>query len=215
MSADFRRQKRHQVRPFRSGGTVLAGATGSKRASGEETPHALFRFRERHAVRHDALRRPPAGGWRRRAENHENALVTRAPDQAAETLRDPQADDRVVIGGEAETVLARGMQDVGPSQGTRFADNEAQRTARHVDAVAHRIGAEQAGMLVLAEDVDQGSGVERVSMLGIERQARFLQRRGDAGMDLSQPPDRGEEAERAAARRLEEAQIGRRRAGAS
>jgi hypothetical protein len=62
--------------------------------------------------------------------------------------------------------LRRGLvQDVGARPGHAVEDDEAQRAAGHVDAVAHRVGAEQAGILLGAEDVDQRAGVERVDML--------------------------------------------------
>ena len=49
--------------------------------------------------------------------------------------------------------------------------DEAQGIARHIDAVAHRVGAEQAGIAFGAEHVDQGAGIDRIDMLGIEGQA--------------------------------------------
>jgi hypothetical protein len=45
-------------------------------------------------------------------------------------------------------------------------------------------------------------------MLGVERQPRARQPVGDAGMDGAQAADRGEQAQRAAARRLDQPGIG-------
>jgi hypothetical protein len=45
-------------------------------------------------------------------------------------------------------------------------------------------------------------------MLGVERQANAREAIGDAGMDGAQALNGGEEAERAAARRLDQAGIG-------
>jgi hypothetical protein len=42
--------------------------------------------------------------------------------------------------------------------------------AGHIDSVAQRVGADQRSARIVAEDVDQGAGVDRVDMLGVERQ---------------------------------------------
>ena len=52
--------------------------------------------------------------------------------------------------------------------------HQAERASGHVDAVAHRIGAQEAGILLGAENIDQGGGVDTVHMLGIEGNARRL-----------------------------------------
>ena len=80
--------------------------------------------------------------------------------------------------------------------------------AGHVDAVAQRIGAEQRGARIVAEDVDQRAGIDRIDMLRVERQAVARQPVGDPRMDAAQPPDRGEQPERAAARRDDQPGIG-------
>ena len=64
-------------------------------------------------------------------------------------------------------------------------------------------------MLLGAEDVDQGRRVHAADMLGVEREAGVLERRRDALVHGAQPADRGEQAERAAARRQEQLAIGR------
>jgi hypothetical protein len=51
-----------------------------------------------------------------------------------------------------------------------FQHHQPQRHARHIDPVAQRIGAEQRGARIVAEDVDQRAGVDRIDMLGVERQ---------------------------------------------
>src|SRR5437899_1480443 len=65
-------------------------------------------------------------------------------------------------------------------------------------------------MLLGAEDVDQGGGIHAADMLGVERQARLLQRGRDALVHGAQPADGGEQAERTAARRGEQLAVGRR-----
>ena len=55
--------------------------------------------------------------------------------------------------------------------------------ARHVDPVAQRVGAEQRGARIVAEDVDQRAGVDRIDMLGVERQPGAGEPVGDPGMD--------------------------------
>src|SRR3546814_19888721 len=81
------------------------------------------------------------------------------------------------------------------------------------DLVAQRIGAEQRGVGFGAEDIDERAGVERVDMLGIERQAGAREPVGDPRVDDAQPPDRAEQPQRAAPRRLDQpavcAEIGR------
>ena len=64
------------------------------------------------------------------------------------------------------------------------------------------------GVRIVAEDVDQRAGVDRIDMLGVERQAGAGEPVGDAGVDRLQPLDRGEQAERAALRRLDQPRIG-------
>src|SRR3546814_7395434 len=67
--------------------------------------------------------------------------------------------------------------------------------------------AEQRSMGIVAEDVDQSPGVDRVDMLGIERQTGAGERIGDARIDRFQPLDRREEPQRAAACRLDQPRI--------
>jgi hypothetical protein len=50
---------------------------------------------------------------------------------------------------------------------------------------------------VVAEDIDQCAGVDRIDMLRVEREPGAREAVGDAGMDALQPLDGGEEAERA------------------
>ena len=79
--------------------------------------------------------------------------------------------------------------------------------AGHIDPVAQGIGAEQRGLGIIAEDIDQRAGVDRIDMLGIERQAGARQPVGNPAMHRAQPPDRGEQAEHAAARCLDESPV--------
>ena len=131
-----------------------------------------------------------------------------APDQPAERLRQPRADDPVVIGAAAAGQPPRRVEHRRPRPGHPLHHHQPQRFAGHVDAVAQRVGAEQRGVRIVAEDVDQRAGVDRIDMLGEQRQAGAGQPVGDAGVDRLQPLDRGEQAERAAARRLDQPRIG-------
>ena len=92
--------------------------------------------------------------------------------------------------------------------GHALQQHQPQRIAGHVDAVAQRIGAEQAGARIVAEDVDERAGVDRIDVLGVERKAFTGEAIGDAGVDRLQPLDRGEQPQRAAARRLDQPRIG-------
>jgi hypothetical protein len=103
---------------------------------------------------------------------------------------------------------AGAVQDGRFGPGHLFHDHQPQRLARHVHPVAQRIGAQQAGVGIVAEDVDQRARVDRVDMLGIERQAKARHPVGDAAMHGAQPADRGEQAQRAAAARLDQPAIG-------
>ena len=131
-----------------------------------------------------------------------------APDQPAERLRQPRADDAVVIGAAAAGHPPRRVQHRRPRPRHPLHHHQPQRIARHVDPVAQRIGAEQRGARVVAENVDQRAGVDRVDMLGEQRQPGARQPVGDPRMDRLQPLDGGEQAERAAARRLDQPRIG-------
>src|SRR3546814_2127871 len=81
-----------------------------------------------------------------------------------------------------ERLAPRLVQDRRPRPGHAVEDDQSQARPRHVDAVAYRVGAEQAGVALGAEDVDQGGEVEAVDMLRIERQPRLVERRGDAAV---------------------------------
>ncbi len=95
----------------------------------------------------------------------------------------------------------------------RLHHHQPERMAGDIDAVPEGVGAEQAGVGIIAEDVDQSAGVDRVNMLGVERQARAGEPVGDAGVDGAQALDRGEQAERAALGRLDQPRISPRERG--
>ena len=101
------------------------------------------------------------------------------------------------------------MQDVRAGPRHSVEDDQPQAPPRHVDPVPQRVGAEQAGVGLGAEDIDQRRGVEGVHMLGPERDAGLVQRACDPLVDRAQPRDRGKQAERSAAGRGEERAIGR------
>jgi hypothetical protein len=69
-----------------------------------------------------------------------------------------------------------------------FHHHQPQRPARHVHPVAQRIGAEQRGARLVAEDIDQRARIDRIDMLRVERQPLAGEPIGDARMDRAQPP---------------------------
>ena len=173
--------------------TVQAGSEFAQ--EGTRLPHRLRQADtpDRHAGgkrRQQPRRRLPV-------EQHEHAAVGGAADQPAESLAQPQACDPVVIAlriAVREMDAPLPMQDVGARPGHLLEHHQAQRAAGHVDAVAHRVGAEQAAFLLGAEDVDQGGVAHRIDVLGVERDAGLLQFGRDARMHRLQPADRGEQA---------------------
>ena len=77
-----------------------------------------------------------------------------------------------------------------------------------LDPVAQASVPSSDGARIVAEDVDQRAGVDRIDVLGVERQAAAGEPVGDPAVDRAQPADRGEQPERAAARRLDQPAIG-------
>ena len=146
---------------------------------------------------------------RRRGEQDEHAAVLCAADQPAERLGEPGADDAVVIGGAAAgRARARRGARSGRGQGTPSITTSRSEwpgtsTPSRSASVPSRRGAR-----IVAEDVDQRAGVDRIDMLGVERQAGAGEPVGDPGVDRAQPLDRGEQAERAALGRLDQPRIG-------
>ena len=91
------------------------------------------------------------------------------------------------------------MQDIRPRPGHAVEDDQPQALPRHVDAVPHRVGAEQAGIGLAAEDIDQRRRIERIDVLGPKRDPGIVDCAGNPLVDQSQPGDGGEETEGAAA----------------
>ncbi|MNK72777.1 hypothetical protein D3C87_922610 [compost metagenome] len=102
------------------------------------------------------------------------------------------------------------MQQVGARPGHAVKGQHAQRPPRHVHPVAHGVGAKQAAILFGAEDVDKGADLQRIDVLGVERDARLGQVRAQALIDGFQAADGGEQAQAPAARRQEQFAHGRR-----
>ncbi len=119
-------------------------------------------------------------------------------------MPDAAANDHIVIGAATLCGAARRVEDRRARPRHPLHDHLPQRFAGDIDPIAQGIGAEQRGVWIGAEDVDEGTGVERIDMLGIEREARTREAVGDTGMDDAQPPDRAEQPQRAAARRLDQ-----------
>ena len=100
------------------------------------------------------------------------------------------------------------MKDVRARPRHAVEDDEPQAVSRHVHAVAHGVGSEQARIGLGPEDVDQRRRVDRIDVLGVQRQARRLERSGDLPVDAAKPGNRREQSERAAASRQEQLAVG-------
>ena len=146
----------------------------------------------------------------RGVEQDEDAAIVRPPHQPAVGLPEPPAREPVVVAPAPKNPAPGLVQDVGPGPRHPVEDDEPQAAPGHVDAVPHRVGAEQAGVGLAAEDVDQRGRVERVYVLGPEREAGFVQRARDTLVHAAQPRDRGEETQSAATRGRKERAVGRR-----
>src|SRR6266566_2598106 len=132
----------------------------------EERRRTLDRVLEADALRYDAygegaVKARGKGG----VEQDEYAGVAGAADEPSEGLLETQPGQHVVVARAAECRLARLVQDIRTRPRHTVEDDEPERAARHVDAVAHRIGAEQAGIFLGAKDVDQRRGIHAVDML--------------------------------------------------
>ena len=132
-----------------------------------------------------------------RVEEHEDAAVVHAPDETTEGLAQSEPRDEIVPLQVPESGVSCLVQQIGPRPWHPVEDDEAQGTAGNIDAIAHGIGAEQAGVLFGAEDVHEGSGIHGVDVLRIERQPRLLEGKGDALVDAFQAPDGREDPEAA------------------
>src|SRR6185369_5136715 len=149
-------------------------------------------------------------GWERgqqarrraRIEHDEHAAVVGTAHQPAERLLEAEAGQHVVIGvgaahrfafygSAAERLLARFVQDIGARPGHAVEHDQPQGAAWYVDAISDGIGAEQAGIFLGAENVDQGGGVHAVDVLRVERDTRFFQRLGDATLHVAQAANGG------------------------
>ena len=96
------------------------------------------------------------------------AMVIGAADDPAKGLRQSGADDPVVIGAATTRQTPGAMENIGARPGNRFHDHQPQALARHIDTIAQRVGAEQTGLGLVAENIDQCAGVDRIDMLGID-----------------------------------------------
>ena len=143
-------------------------------------------------------------GRGRRRQKDEQAAILLSADQPAEGLGEPCPDNPVVIGAAAARRPPSRMKHRRPGPGHAFHHHQPERFSRNVDSVAKRIGAEERRPRIVAEDVDQGAGVDRIDMLSVEGQARPCQPVRDPGMDRPQPLDRREQAQRAAVGGLDE-----------
>ena len=65
--------------------------------------------------------------------------------------------------------------------------------AWYIDPIAQCIGAEQAGMRIIAENIYQSAGIDWIDMLRVKRQSVTCQPVGNPRISRSQPPDGGEQ----------------------
>ena len=170
--------------------------------------------------------RPAARARRARRAGRRRAAATASPPTGGRTCPCPAA------GGSAGRRPGRGgrgppgrhrrcrrrrarraaWSTVGRGQGTPSITTSRSEWPGTSTPSLQRVGAEQAGVGIVAEDVDQRAGIDRIDMLGVERQAGAGEPVGDPGMDRLQPLDRGEQAQRAALRPPRSAAHRRRRA---
>ena len=129
----------------------------------------------------------------RRRKQDEVAMIIGLADQATKGLREAGPDDAVIIIHPATGKPSRFVQYVWPWPRHLFHDDKAQRMAGHIDPIAQGIGAEQAGVRIIAEDIDQRAGIHRIDMLGIEREAITRQTVGNPGVHAAQAADRCEQ----------------------
>ncbi len=133
-----------------------------------------------------------------RSSSTNTPLVRRAPDQPPERLAQPGASNPVI---PALRIAVRQMHAPFAMQNIRarprhfLEHHQPQRAARHIDAVAHRIRAEQATILLGAKNIDQRGVAHRIDVLCVKRDIPRLQFRRDPGMHRAQPVDRGEQSQ--------------------
>ena len=97
-------------------------------------------------------------------------MIVRPADQPPERLGEPRPHDPIIVRGAASGQPARGVEHRRPRPWHAFHHHQPQRCAGHVHPVAQRIGAEQRGVRIIAEDIDQRARIDRIDMLGVERQ---------------------------------------------
>ena len=86
-------------------------------------------------------------------------------DQSPECLRQTRADDAIVMSLRAAGLDGAAARRGGHGgRGRVLHDDAAQGSTRHVQFIAQRIGAEQAGAWIVAEDIGKRAGVDRIDM---------------------------------------------------
>ena len=101
------------------------------------------RLGEADAADRHALRRGAAQPARQLPVEHdEDPAIALVAHQPAERLLQPQPRQHLVIAAAPERLAPGAMQQGGPGPRYPVEDDQPQRAARHVDAVAHRVGAE-------------------------------------------------------------------------
>ena len=132
-------------------------------------------------------------------KHREHPAIVGSADEASVSLAQPQPRDLVGILRAAKNRPPRAVQNIRARPRHAVKHDQPQRAAGHIDTIADRIRAEEAGIFLGAKYLDQGRGRHRLDMLGKKQNTAGLERRSDALVDRPQTRDRGEKTERAAA----------------
>src|SRR6185503_20789380 len=98
-----------------------------------------------------------------RSSDLERTHVAGAANQAPECLLQAKARDEIVI-AFAETRPPGLVQDGRLRPGNLVEHHKPERAPRYIDAIAQGIGAQQAGVFLGTEQIDQRTGVELVDV---------------------------------------------------
>ena len=116
------------------------------------------------------------------------AMIIGAANEAAKGLFEPKAGQHVIIlcprMSGFEICLAGFVENRWTWPWYSVIDHQSEGSPRDINAISHRIGAKQAGVLFCSENIDQSAGVERVNMLGKQHEFVHFRRIGETLVDL-------------------------------
>src|ERR1051326_5706889 len=136
--------------------------------------------------------------WRSRFQDHEATTILLGADQAAECLLELEAG-QLFVERPSETRAPRLVKDCGLRPRHLVEHGEPEAATRHVDSVAQRIGAKQAGVLLATEKIDEGPGIEAIHVLRVKGNPGIRERTCDATLHGAQGPDGRKKPEGSAA----------------